>query len=179
MAVTNMRLRAKLVATVIGAALLPIVVLTIVAAQVVFANLERALQAEATRQLQVATNLFLRGIEHLGADAAALAERPDLPLALRGGATELAVFARREAQHLGAAMLQLFDTESRELYRFAIGGNYTRLLKVAVGADAARLATARQRGRDVYVDVQGEQAFVRALAPIMDATAAVRWGDTR
>lgn len=174
MAVTNMRLRAKLVATVIGAALLPIVVLTIVAAQVVFANLERALQAEATRQLQVATNLFLRGIEHLGADAAALAERPDLPLALRGGATELAVFARREAQHLGAAMLQLFDTESRELYRFAIGGNYTRLLKVAVGADAARLATARQRGRDVYVDVQGEQAFVRALAPIMDATAAVR-----
>ena len=81
----RVRLRSRLVLAMALAALLPVLVVAVVATQAIFSSLERGLRDDADRQLSVATNLLLRQLERLGDEAAQLANSGDLPLAMRHG----------------------------------------------------------------------------------------------
>ena len=63
----RLRLRHKLAASLVIAALLPVLVAYWVGASVVLRGLERGLRAETEKQLSVGINLLLRDIERLGA----------------------------------------------------------------------------------------------------------------
>src|SRR5205814_7494973 len=62
----RLRLRTKLVVAMVFAALVPVVIVALLATRVILSSLEAGLREDADRQLTVGLNLVLRAVERLG-----------------------------------------------------------------------------------------------------------------
>ena len=70
----RLRLRSKLVVAMAFAALVPVMIVALLATGVILSSLERGLRDDADRQLTVGLNLVLRSVERLSDETVQLSE---------------------------------------------------------------------------------------------------------
>lgn len=170
----RVRLRSRLVLAMAIAALLPVVVVAVVATQAIFASLERGLRGDADRQLSVASNLLLRQIERLGDEAAQLASSGDLPFAMRTGAAELDAWLSRATPELPSALLQIFDENGVAQTQLVIGGGHARFVDLALPDHSPLIAAEEGWARQVTMQSVNTAIVIRAIAPIVDVGFGLR-----
>lgn len=78
----QLRLRTKLVVAMLFAALVPVLIVAVLATSVILSSLETGLREDAARQLTVGLNLVLRSVERLGDECVQLSESSELAAAL-------------------------------------------------------------------------------------------------
>ena len=164
----RLRLRHKLAASLVIAALLPVLVAYWVGASVVLRGLERGLRAETEKQLSVGLNLLLRDIERLGHEATHLASRKTLVdgLALEGD--QLTEALRVESQHLHAALIQVSDANGEIVARRNASTGQERFVGMGVTSASPAVQAGLTYERRVTVERLGESLMVRATAPVVD-----------
>ncbi|MCW5808049.1 MAG: HAMP domain-containing protein, partial [Deltaproteobacteria bacterium] len=172
------RMRTKLVAAMVFAALVPVGIVAVLAVGVILSSLEAGLREDADRQLTVGLNLVLRAVERIGGETVQLSESPELPVALRGEAPELEAWLAREASHVPSARLQLIDTAGRIVFERTLGGNDARFVDVGVVPGDPAFAAIASPGsswtRGVSLVTVGDRVIVRAVAPVVDAALTLR-----
>ncbi len=168
------RLRSRLVLAMAFAALLPVIVVAVVATRAIFSSLERGLRSDAERQLAVATNLLLRQLERLGDEAAQLAHSGDLPLAMRNGGRELDAWLARETQEQPSSVLQIFTAQGEEQARWLIGEGRTRFAGIALPNHDPMVLAEQGWVRQVTLSASPTVTVVRAVAPILDGGFGLR-----
>ena len=164
----RVRLRSRLVFAMALAALLPVLVVAVVATQAIFSSLERGLRSDAERQLSVATNLLLRQLERLGDETAQLANSGDLPLAMRNGGRELDAWLARATQEIPSSLLQVFDAQGTQQARSLIGGSPQRFAGVELPNRDPIVLEAQGWVRQVSMTASPSGTLVRAVAPVLD-----------
>jgi two-component system, NtrC family, sensor kinase len=169
----RLRLRTKLVVAMAFAALVPVLVVALLATGVILSSLETGLREDADRQLGVALNLILRSVERLGDETVQLAEAGELGVALHDPAA-LDAWIAREAAHVPSARLQLFDADGDPLFDRVLGGAEARFADVGVGPGDPVIARGQAWGRGVSLVASGDRMIVRAVSPIVDASLALR-----
>lgn len=170
----RVRLRSRLVLAMALAALLPVLVVAVVATQAIFASLERGLRSDADRQLSVATNLLLRQLERLGDETAQLANSGDLPLAMRNGGRELEAWLARATQEMPSSVLQVFNAQGEQQARSLIGGSAQRFAGVALPNRDPFVLEAQGWVRQVSMSASPSGTLVRAVAPVLDGGFGLR-----
>ncbi|MBP9088505.1 MAG: HAMP domain-containing protein [Kofleriaceae bacterium] len=170
----RIRLRSRLVFAMALAALLPVLVVAVVATQAIFSSLERGLRSDADRQLSVATNLLLRQLERLGDEAAQIANSSDLPLAMRHGGRELDGWLAHATKEMPSAVLQIFDTQGVQQARALIGGSPERFAGVALPDRDPMVLDAQGWVRQVSMTASASVTMVRAAAPVLDGGFGLR-----
>jgi signal transduction histidine kinase len=171
---SRLRLRHKLALSLSIAAILPVIVAAGVAVRVVLSGLENGLRAQTERQVRVAVNLVLRHVERLGIDAVQLASTPGLPDAVAAGAGAVTELLAREEQHLPSALVHVTDAGGHLLATRAVGGNEGRYATLGIEADPAMIARGLAFERAVTLTARGDVLVVRAVAPVVDASYALR-----
>ena len=169
----RLKLRTKLVAAMASAALVPAVIVALLATGVILSSLETGLREDADRQLVVGLNLILRSVERLGDATAQLAESGDLAAALTSRPALDAWFGREQA-HLTSARLQLLDPAGQVRYDRVVGGAEWRFRDAGVGPGDPAIAAGQVWGRGVSLIAVGDRVIVRAVTPIVDAGLALR-----
>jgi len=169
----RLRLRTKLVIAMAFAALVPVLVVALLATGVILSSLETSLREDAERQLMVGLNLILRSVERLGDETVQLAESRELATAL-GDPAALEAWIAHEAVHLPSSRLQLFDAGGQLAFDRVVGGAPQRFKDVGVGAGDPAVANGRAWGRGVSLVALDDRVVVRAVSPIVDAALALR-----
>jgi len=169
----RLRLRTKLVIAMAFAALVPVLVVALLATGVILSSLETSLREDADRQLMVGLNLILRAVERLGDQAVQLSESQELAGAL-GDPTALEAWSSHEAAHLPSARLQLLDDAGHVTFDRVSGGGQARFRDLGVLADDPAVRSGLSWGRGVALVAKGDRVVVRAVSPIVDAGLALR-----
>jgi two-component system NtrC family sensor kinase len=169
----RLRLRTKLVVAMAFAALVPVLIVALLATSVILSSLETSLREDADRQLGVALNLILRAVERLGDETIQLAESSDLP-ATFDDQDALEAWLAREVVHVPASRLQLLDPHGRVVFDRVLGGAEPRFADLGVQPGDPSIANGQQWGRGVSLVALGERVVVRAVSPIVDRTLALR-----
>ena len=169
----RLRLRYKLVVAMAFAALVPVVIVALLATGVVLSSLENGLRADADRQLTVGLNLVLRSVERLSDEAVQLSESSELVGAMRQGVGEIEKWIAREASHVPSARLQLFDAAGGLVFDRVLGGATERFADVGLPGGSAVIETGQKWERSVSLVDVGERAVVRAVSPIVDESLAL------
>jgi signal transduction histidine kinase len=169
-----LRLRHKLAISLSLAALLPVVVASTVAVRTVLGSLEGGLHDQTARQLRVAMNLVLRNVERLGGDAVRLASTPALVEAIDQGDLAVTELLAREDPHLPSALVEVADAQGRVMAARAMGGNRGRYARLGVAAGSAAIQSGLEYERRVSIFAMGQLLVVRAVAPIVDPSYALR-----
>ena len=104
----RLKLRTKLAVAMLFAALVPAVIVGLLATGVILSSLESGLREDADRQLMVGFNLILRNIERLGDETVQLAESAELGAAL-SSPDALDAWLSHESSHVPSARLQLLE----------------------------------------------------------------------
>ena len=170
----RLRLRTKLVAAMAFAALVPAVLVAVIATRVILSSLETGLREDADRQLTVGLNLVLRSVERLGDETVQMSETGDLAAALAARGPLLETWAARQAVHLPSARMQLMDAAGAVLYDRVVGGAVDRFKDIAATANDPAVVAARSWTRGVTLELVGERVVVRAVAPIVDSGLALK-----
>jgi hypothetical protein len=136
----RLRLRTKLVVAMVFAALVPVVIVALLATRVILSSLENELREDADRQLTVGLSLVLRAVERLGDESVQLAESSDLIEALqRDPGAERARAIERwlagEASHVPSARVQVFAIDGTLAFEKTLGGADARFEYAGVKAD--------------------------------------------
>ena len=166
----RLRLRHKLAASLVIAALLPVLVAYWVGASVVLRGLERGLQAETEKQLSVGLNLLLRDIERLGHEATRLSGQASLVDGLTKGGDALTKALRDESHHLHAALIQVSDVHGEIVARRNASSDPERFAGMGVTATSPAVLAGITYERRVTVVRFGDSLVVRATAPVVDAS---------
>ncbi|HEX4421411.1 MAG TPA: ATP-binding protein [Kofleriaceae bacterium] len=169
----RLRLRTKLVVAMAFAALVPVLIVALLATSVILSSLETSLREDADRQLGVAINLILRAVERLGDETIQLAESSDLP-ATFDDQDALEAWLAREVVHVPAARLQLLDPQGRVVFDRVLGGAEPRFAELGVQPGDPSIANGQDWGRGVSLVALGDRVVVRAVSPIVDRTLALR-----
>ena len=169
----RLRLRTKLVVAMAFAALVPVLVVALLATGVVLSSLEAGLREDADRQLGVALNLILRSIEALGGATVQLSETSELAGALAEPAA-LAAWLAHEAAHVPSARLQVLDPRGQLVFDRVVGGAEPRFEAVGVAPGDPVIAIGQAWGRGVSLAEVGDHVVVRAVSPIVDAGLGLR-----
>jgi two-component system, NtrC family, sensor kinase len=165
-----LRLQAKLVVAMSLAALLPVVVVTLVATQTIFSSLDRGIRSDADRQLLVANNLLLRAAERLGDQSVQLANTSDLAPAMKKSSVELEAWLARTTVDTVSAVVQIISRDGNQLARHVIGGNPGRF----AGSVWNDRKTEHGWSTEVsFVEVD-HVTVIRAWAPIVDSSFALQ-----
>ncbi|HTJ45173.1 MAG TPA: ATP-binding protein [Kofleriaceae bacterium] len=169
----RLRLRNKLALSLSLAALVPVALVASIAVRVVLGSLDRGLEGQTQRQLEVGLNLTLRQVERYGADASRLATASDLSRAMAAGKGAVGDLLAREAPQLPAALVQVKDASGATIADFVVGGDGERFSGLALGADAPLVRAGQGWAQRVTLDVvsdrkRGERLVLRAVAPIVD-----------
>ena len=164
----RLRLRTKLAVAMGFAALVPVLVVALLATGVILSSLEASLREDADRQLGVALNLVLRSVERLGDETVRLAEAGELAGALDRPAA-LEAWLAREAAHMSSARLQLFDATGREVFARVLGGAEPRFEDIGVRAGDPVIAAGQAWGREVSLVERDDHLVARAVSPVVDA----------
>ncbi|HEY0192758.1 MAG TPA: ATP-binding protein [Kofleriaceae bacterium] len=165
----RLRLRTKLVVAMAFAALVPVLIVALLATGVILSSLEASLREDADRQLGVGLNLILRAVERLGDATIQLAESNDLPAELTPELLE--PWIARELPHLPVSRLQLLAPDGRVVFDWYVGARFADL---GVVPDDPAVATGKNWGRGVALVAVGDRAVVRAVSPIVDPALALR-----
>jgi signal transduction histidine kinase len=169
----RMRLRHKLALSLSLAALVPVVLVASIAVRVVLGSLDRGLEGQTQRQLEVGLNLTLRQVERYGADVSRLATASDLSRAMAADKVAVAELLSREAPQLPAALVQVKDAAGQTIVDQVIGGDVERFAGLALGPDAPLVRAGQGWAQRVTFDVvsdrkRGDRLVLRAVAPIVD-----------
>ena len=170
----RVRLRSRLVSAMALAALLPVLVVAVVATRAIFSSLERGLRDDVDRQLSVATNLLLRQLERLGDEAAQLANSGDLPLAMRNGGRDLDAWLMRASQDMPSSVLQVFSAQGQQQAVAVIGGSATRFAGLALPNRDPLVLAEQGWVRQVSMTASAGGTIVRAVAPVLDGGFGLR-----
>jgi signal transduction histidine kinase len=170
----RMKLRRKLVFAMVVAALVPVVIVAMIATGVILSSLEAGLRDDADRQLTVGLNLILRSVERLGDETVQLSESSDLVTAMASGGPALEAWMAHESTHVPSARLQLLDTQGALVFDKVIGGADSRFADVGVQPGDPAVAAGQSWGRGVTLVTIGDRLVVRAVSPIVDASLALR-----
>ncbi|HEU4728218.1 MAG TPA: ATP-binding protein [Kofleriaceae bacterium] len=168
----RLRLRTKLVVAMAFAALVPVLVVALLATGVILSSLEASLREDADRQLGVAVNLILRAVERLGEETIQLAESSELPARLDKEALD--AWLSHRAGHVPSARLQLLDPGGAVVFNRVLGGAEARFADVGVRPGDPAFSTGRAWGRGVALVAVGDEMIVRAVSPIVDVGLALR-----
>ena len=169
----RLKLRTKLVFAMAFAALVPVLVVALLATGVILSSLEAGLREDADRQLTVAINLILRSVERLGDETVQLAESTELigaiddPRAIEG-------WLAHEQVHVPSARLQLIDDAGHVRFDRVLGGADRRFAEVGVGPADPAIANGQGWGRGVSLVPLDDRVIVRAVSPIVDANLRLR-----
>jgi signal transduction histidine kinase/HAMP domain-containing protein len=141
-----MRLRSKLGAAVGLAALLPVAAASVVAGRLVLGTLEAGVRTQTARTLHVGVNLVLRLVQQSGAEAARLAENPELEQLLARHPQRIERFLELQGDRLPQGLIEVADASGTIVARHA-AGDAVRLAGVGVGdhAEAVQRALAYER----------------------------------
>ncbi|HMG24641.1 MAG TPA: HAMP domain-containing protein, partial [Kofleriaceae bacterium] len=164
----RLKLRTKVVVAMLFAALVPAMIVALLATGVILSSLEAALREDAARQLVVGLNLVLRTIERLGDETVELSESSELGAALASDAALDAWLAHASA-HVPSARLQLFGPEGQPRYDRVVWGDEARFDHAKVWPGDPAIASGQQLGRAVSLVAVGERVVVRAVSPIVDS----------
>src|SRR4051794_8055930 len=151
------------------AALVPAVIVALLATGVILSSLEAGLREDADRQLRVGLNLILRSVERLGDETVQLAESSELATALPSTAA-LEAWLTREAPHVPSSRLQLFDPAGKLKFDHVVGGAAQRFAETGVRPGDPLVASGKAWGRGVSLVAIGDKVAVRAVSPIVDAS---------
>ena len=168
----RLRLRTKLAVAMGFAALVPVLVVALLATGVILSSLEASLREDADRQLGIALNLVLRSVERLGDETVRLAEAGELVGALDQPAA-LEAWLVRAAAHMSSARLQLFDAAGHELTVRVLGGAESRFKDIGVRAGDPVIAAGQAWGRGVSLVELDDHLVARAVSPVVDAGLAL------
>jgi signal transduction histidine kinase len=168
----RLRLRTKLVVAMAFAALVPVLIVALLATGVILSSLEASLREDADRQLGVALNLILRSVERLGDETIQLAESSELPGKLDKEALE--AWLAHEAAHVPSARLQLLDPAGDVVFDRVLGGADARFKTIGVPPGDPAIASGQSWGRGVSLVAFDDKVVVRAVSPIVDAGLALR-----
>ncbi len=170
----RVRLGARLALSLSVAALVPMLLVAVLASGVVFGNLEGSLDQDARRQLDVGLNLTLRAIERLGHEATRLAGQRELPAALAAGPAATADVLDRIGPYLPAALVQIADRDGHIVVSQAIGGDEARFAGLGrVEHDPALLLAVAGPPR-LTLERTAAGVVVRASAPVVGAGLEAR-----
>jgi len=169
----RLRLRTKLVIAMACAALVPVMVVALLATGVILSSLEASLREDADRQLTVGLNLILRSVERLGDETVQLAESHDLAGAL-GSPRALETWIAHASAHLPAARLQLFDAAGHLAFDRVLGGAVQRFTDVGAPPGDPAIDRGRAWGRGVSLVAFDDHVVVRAVSPVVDDALALR-----
>jgi signal transduction histidine kinase len=169
----RLRLRTKLAVAMLFAALVPAVVVALLATGVILSSLETGLREDADRQLMVGLNLILRSIERLGDETVQLAESGELTAALSSSAA-LDAWIAHESAHVPSARLQLLEPSGEVRFDHVFGGAEPRFRDTGVLPGDPAIDVGRKWGRGISLVPRGERLVVRAVSPIVDAGLALR-----
>ena len=170
----RMKLRRKLVFAMVVAALVPMLIVAMIATGVILSSLEAGLRDDADRQLTVGLNLILRSVERLGDETVQLAESSDLVAAMGAGGSALDAWLAHESNHVPSARLQLLDSHGALVFDKVIGGADARFADVGVQPGDPAVAAGQSWSRDVTLVPIGSRVVVRAVSPIVDSSLALR-----
>ncbi len=170
----ELRLRAKLTAVLVLAALVPMAVVATIAVGVVLGTLERGLRVETERQLGVGLNLVLRTVERLGDDAAQLSASSELSRALAEGKVAVVELLARQAPQLPSSLVQITDASGQAVADMVVGGDDARFAGLGLDGSAEAVQLGRRWSRRVTFDVVGDRLVMRAVAPIVDPSLALQ-----
>ncbi|MDB4960981.1 MAG: hypothetical protein JWP01_980 [Myxococcales bacterium] len=182
----RLKLRSKLVIAMVFAALVPVVIVALLATNVILSSLEGGLRDDADRQLTVGLNLVLRSVERLSDEAVQLAESSELLAALESSELDaheslhdhqlpnIEKWIAHEAVHVPSARLQLFDANGKRLFDRVLGGAVARFRDVEVMPEDTVVAQGQSWTRTVSLVEVGDRAVVRAVSPVVDGGLALK-----
>ncbi|MGE0399019.1 MAG: ATP-binding protein [Kofleriaceae bacterium] len=170
----RLRLRSKLVVAMSFAALVPVLIVALLATRVILSSLETGLRDDADRQLTVGLNLVLRAVERLSDECVQLSESTELVDAMDLGEEAIETWLAHEAVHVPSARLQLFDANGKVKFDRVLGGAQARFRDVGVDGGDSLVANGQQWTRTVSLVEVGERAVVRAVSPVVDAGLALK-----
>ena len=170
----RLRLRTKLVVAMVFAALVPVVIVALLATRVILSSLETGLRDDADRQLTVGLNLVLRAVERLGDETVQLSESGDLTDALSRGPAALERWLAKESAHVPSARLQVFDATGALVLEKTLGDAEARFKDVGVKLGDPIIAAGRSWTRGVSLATVDDRVVMRAVSPVVDATLTLR-----
>lgn len=163
------RLRTRLVLAMAIAALVPVVLVAVIATRVILSSLEGGLREDADRQLTVGLNLILRSVERLGDEAVQLSEDRDLAQSF-GDAQAMEAWFSHEAAHVPSSRLQVIDASGRIIFDKVIGGARARFADVGIATiDSGGAINQNAWNRAVALVAVGDKIVLRTQSPIVDA----------
>jgi len=169
----RIRLRTKLVVAMAFAALVPVLVVALLATGVILSSLEAGLREDADRQLAVGLNLILRSVERLGDATVQLSESSELAGAL-GRPAALEAWLVYEEAHVPSARLQLLDPLGELTYDRVLGGAEPRFKDLGIARGDPVIAAGQAWRRVVSLVEVGDHVVARAVSPIVDAGLVLR-----
>ncbi len=170
----RLRLRSKLVIAMAFAALVPVLIVALLATRVILSSLESSLSDDADRQLTVGLNLVLRAVERLSDECVQLSESSELVDAIDLGDEAIETWIAHEAVHVPSARLQLFDANGVAKFDRVLGGADARFRDVGVEPGDSLVGNGQAWTRTVSLVEVGERAVVRAVSPVVDAGLALK-----
>ena len=169
----RLKLRTKLVVAMAFAALVPVLVVALLATGVILSSLETSLREDAERQLTVGVNLILRSVERLGDEAVQLAESVELISALDDPAA-IDAWLGHEQVHVPSARLQIIDRTGHVRFDRVLRGAERRFADIGVVPGDPAIVSGQGWGRGVSLVPLDDRVIVRAVSPIVDASLALR-----
>jgi signal transduction histidine kinase len=170
----RLRMRTKLVVAMVFAALVPVLIVALLATRVILNNLESGLRDDAERQLTVALNLVLRAVERLGDETVQLADSPGLSDALSRGPSGLEQWIAKEESHVPSTRLQVFDDSGKLVLDRTLGGAQDRFRDAGVTSDDPIVIAGRTWTRSVSIAQVGDRLMMRSVSPVVDASLTLR-----
>jgi signal transduction histidine kinase len=165
-------LRRRLTASLIVAALGPVLAVSVVAVLLIVASVEQGIEFEALRGLQVARGVFLQQVQQVGAQAGTIGE--DLTL-LRAEATAPETSQRRLGElslSMPNALYETTDGAGRIVAHCSRGGCDDPVAAPSLGLEPAGSSPVIQRAlayeRTVSVERARDRLVVRAALPLVD-----------
>jgi signal transduction histidine kinase len=190
MALPKLRLRTKLTAVLVLAALVPMLLVATIAVGVVLGTLDRGLRDETERQREVALNLILRAVERLGDDAVRLAGTGDLSTALSRTQADVRDLLARQAPQLPSSLVQITDASGQLVAEQVVGGDRPRFAGLRLDGGDEIVKVGRAWGKRVTLDVvtstgtivlwgrrvrlERSRLVVRAVSPVVDASLVLQ-----
>ena len=171
----RLRLRTKLVVAMLFAALVPVLIVALLATGVILSSLEGSLREDADRQLTVGLNLVLRAVERLGDECVQLSESSELADALaRDDRRAIESWLANEQAHVPSARLQIIDASGSVVIDRTLGGAIARFADVGISPDDPIVASGRSWTRGVSLVTIDDRPVVRAVSPIVDSSLTLR-----
>lgn len=168
------RLRHKLAAMLVVAALLPVVGASTVAMRLVLAGLKSGVHAQTERTIRVALNLVLSSVRDVFEESVRLSEVAGLSDLLLLDPQSVSELLERKESQLMPGLVEIADETGKIVGRHRVGGMPRGL---ALSSSARAVAAALSYERRVTLargSAPGEPLVVRASAPVVDGAYQLR-----